>query len=92
MEELNKFAQQEIDGLILIATIEKTLEVQIQLPKAFDVEITQTVKLTDINVGIEISTNPCLIVSAVLNILMESGEAPLLLEGRIKAGLLNASA
>ncbi|KAB8210403.1 hypothetical protein BDV34DRAFT_220543 [Aspergillus parasiticus] len=92
MEELNKFAQQEIDGLILIATIQEKLEIQIQLPKAFDVEITPTIKLTDLGVGIEISTNPSLMVSAVLNILMESGEDPLLLEGRIKAGLLDASA
>lgn len=49
-------------------------------------------KLTNISVGIEISINPSLMVSSVLNILMESGEDPLLLEGRIKAGLLTASA
>ncbi|EFR05208.1 hypothetical protein MGYG_08222 [Nannizzia gypsea CBS 118893] len=92
MEELNNFAQRDIDGLILIATIERALAVQIQLPHAFNVEITKTVKLTDFSVGIEISKNPSLMVTSVLNILMESGEDPLLLEGRIKAGLLGASA
>ncbi|EEQ35344.1 conserved hypothetical protein [Microsporum canis CBS 113480] len=92
MEELNGFAQRDIDGLILIATIEDTLAVQVQLPTAFDVEITKTAKLTDISVGIEISENPSLMVTSVLNILMEPGKDPLRLEGRIKAGLRDASA
>ncbi|KAM5462048.1 hypothetical protein MferCBS49748_006796 [Microsporum ferrugineum] len=92
VEELNGFAQRNIDGLILIATIEDTLVVQIRLPTAFDVEITKTAKLTDISVGIEISENPSLMVTSVLNILMEPGKDPLRLEGRIKAGLRDASA
>lgn len=37
MEQLNKFAKQDVDGLILVATIENGLAVQIQLPTAFDV-------------------------------------------------------
>jgi hypothetical protein len=34
MEELNTLARQQVDGLVLVATIEKKFELQIHLPSA----------------------------------------------------------
>lgn len=40
LPELNNFAKQNVDGLVLAATIQKQkLELDIQLPRAFDVSI-----------------------------------------------------
>ncbi|KAI9370273.1 hypothetical protein BJX61DRAFT_535780 [Aspergillus egyptiacus] len=93
LQELNGLAGHDIDGLVLVATIQKQeLDLQIQLPASLDIRLTDSAKLTKITLGIEISKDPSLMVSSVLSILMESGQDPLLLEGMIKAGLLEASA
>lgn len=40
LPELNNFAKQKVDGLVLVATIQKKkLELGIQLPRSFDVSI-----------------------------------------------------
>ncbi|GAB1201139.1 hypothetical protein APSETT444_010526 [Aspergillus pseudonomiae] len=114
LPELNNFAKQKVDGLVLVATIEKKkLELGIQLPTAFDVSIhaqpdvhltqiaksvnqqvtiTDSAKLCEIGIGIEISKAPSLMVMGTLNIVMDVDQDPLLLEGMVKAGLLSSSA
>ncbi|RAH47728.1 uncharacterized protein BO95DRAFT_480685 [Aspergillus brunneoviolaceus CBS 621.78] len=92
LDELNILAKEKVDGLVLCATIQRKLELKICLPSSMDIHISQTVKLGDIGVGIEISTNPSLSLDGVLTILMESGQDPLVLEGMVRAGALHASA
>lgn len=54
--------------------------------------ITDSVKLCEIAIGIEISKTPSLMVMGTLNIVMDVDQDPLLLEGMVKAGLLSSSA
>ncbi|PYH44093.1 uncharacterized protein BP01DRAFT_343380 [Aspergillus saccharolyticus JOP 1030-1] len=92
LDELNNLAKQTVDGLILCATIQKGLDLKICLPKSMDIHFSETVTLGNIGVGIEISKSPSLSLEGVLTILMESGQDPLVLEGMVRAGLLEASA
>lgn len=55
-------------------------------------EFTDSVKLNDIGIGIEVSRNPSLMLEGVLAIKMERDQDPLKLEGMVRAGVLSASA
>ncbi|PYI24786.1 hypothetical protein BO99DRAFT_349500 [Aspergillus violaceofuscus CBS 115571] len=92
LDELNTLAKEKVDGLVLCATIQQKLELKICLPSSMDIHFSPTVTLGDIAVGIEISKNPSLSLEGVLTILMESGQDPLVLEGMVRAGVLEASA
>ncbi|OJJ80050.1 uncharacterized protein ASPGLDRAFT_29331 [Aspergillus glaucus CBS 516.65] len=92
IQEINSLAKQEVDGLVLAATVYKKLDLRIHLPKAFDISFSPTVSLNEIGIGIEISRNPSLIVEGVLKMLMESGQDPLELEGKVRAGLVSVGA
>ena len=37
MQEINNIAKQQVDGLVLSATVYKSLDLRIHLPTAFDV-------------------------------------------------------
>ncbi|KAL3440567.1 hypothetical protein BJX65DRAFT_314646 [Aspergillus insuetus] len=90
VEELNTLKYPVKRGLSLCATIPPMEELNTLARQ--QIRFSDTVKLNDIRVGIEISTNPGLTLEGVLSILMESGQNPLVLEGMVKAGILSAKA